>query len=178
MASKHQIRVAVRVRPQQAAGAAGVTVSLSLDTTAIAANADPFNQMRIALGLENVRHQDANALTPRQALKIATLDGATSLGLGDITGSLTPGKRADVVLVRLDQLNTAPSVDPAVALVHSASPANVDTVIVDGRVLVRAGEMISADRAAVVAEAEERLAALTERAGFAASMAPPSTATA
>ena len=156
---------------------AGVTVSLSLDTTAIAANADPFNQMRIALGLENVRHEDANALTPREAIRIATLDGAVSLGLGHITGSLTPGKRADVVLVRVDQLNTAPSIDPAVAIVHSAAPANVDTVLVDGRIIMHGGRLMTADRDAVVDEAEARLAALTERAGFTTSMAPPSAST-
>ena len=152
---------------------AGVTVSFSLDTTAIAAHADPFEGMRIGLGLENARLGDANALTPRQALRMATLDGARSLGLGDVTGSLTPGKRADVVLVRGDRLNSAPVVDPAVALVHSAGPANVDTVLVDGRVLVRDGELVHVDTDAVVAEANERLRALADRAGFVLETAPP-----
>ena len=152
---------------------AGVTVSLSLDTTAIAASADPFMQMRLAVGLENARHGDALALTPREALRLATLDGARSLGLGEITGSLTPGKRADIVLVAGDRLNTAPVVDPAVAVVHAASPANVDTVIADGRVLVSGGELVVADSAAIVAAAQERLVKLAERADFRLTMAPP-----
>jgi cytosine/adenosine deaminase-related metal-dependent hydrolase len=152
---------------------AGVTVSISLDTTAIAANADPFAQMRLAVGLENTRHGDATALTPRDVLRLATLDGARSLGLGEVTGSLTPGKRADIVLVAGDRLNTAPVVDPAVAVVHAASPANVDTVIADGRVLVREGRLTSADSETIVADARERLTRLAERAGFTLTTAPP-----
>ena len=129
--------------------------------------------MRLAVGLENTRHGDATALTPREVLRLATLDGARSLGLGEVTGSLTPGKRADIVLVAGDRLNTAPVVDPAVAVVHAASPANVDTVIADGRVLVREGRLTSADSETIVADARERLSRLAERAGFTLTMAPP-----
>lgn len=146
--------------------AAGVRTTFSLDTTAIAAAADPFGAMRLAIGLEGVRNGDAESLTPRRALEMATIEGARALGLGEITGSITPGKRADLVLVRADALNVAPVVDAAVAVVHGAGPANVDTVIVDGRVLKRAGRLTAADPAAIVAEAEERLAALCTRAGF------------
>jgi cytosine/adenosine deaminase-related metal-dependent hydrolase len=69
-------------------------------------------------------------------------------------------------VIRTDALNVAPAVDPAVAVVHAASPANVDTVIVDGRVLKRNGLLTAVDGAAVVAEAQARLRALCERAGF------------
>lgn len=146
--------------------AAGVRTSFSLDTTAISANADPFGAMRVAIGLEGVRNGDPESLTPRRALEMATIEGARTLGLGDVTGSVTPGKRADLVLVRADTLNVAPVVDPAVAVVHGAGPANVDTVIVDGRVLKRGGRLTAADPSEIVAEAEERLAALCARAGF------------
>jgi cytosine/adenosine deaminase-related metal-dependent hydrolase len=152
---------------------AGVVVSLSLDTTAIAAAADPFVQMRLALGLENARHEDALSLRPRDVLRMATLDGARTLGLDRITGSITPGKRADIVLIDVDRLNTVPVVDPAVAVVHSAAPSNVSTVIVDGRVLVRDGRLLTADTDAIVAEAASRLAALADRAGFELTAAPP-----
>jgi 5-methylthioadenosine/S-adenosylhomocysteine deaminase len=146
--------------------AAGVRTSFSLDTTAIAASADPFQAMRVAVGLEAVRNRNAESLSPRAALEMATIDGARSLGLGDVTGSITPGKRADLVLVRIDGLNTSPAVDPAVALVHSAGPADVDLVIADGRVLKRDGALTAADPAAIAEEARERLAGLCARAGF------------
>jgi len=146
--------------------AAGVRVSLSLDTTAISASADPFQAMRVALGLELTRAGDATLMSPRDILRIATLEGARSLGLGDRVGSITPGKRADIVLVRLDGLDAAPIVDPAVAVVHSAGPADVDTVLVDGRVLVAAGRPAHVDPAALVADASARLQAVAGRAGF------------
>lgn len=154
--------------------AAGIDVSFSLDTTAIAASADPFQAMRVAIGLEGVRRADPEALSPRRALEMATLAGARALGLEDVTGSLTPGKRADVVLIRTAALNLAPVVDPAVALVHAAGPANVDTVIVDGRVLKRHGHLTEVDSAEVVAEAEAALRRVCARAGF----TPPTAATA
>jgi cytosine/adenosine deaminase-related metal-dependent hydrolase len=151
---------------------AGVSVSLSLDTTAISANADFFQTMRIALGLESAQSGDAEAITPRRILRMATLDGAQALGLGEITGSLTPGKRADVVLVRRSSLTMAPVVDPAVAIVHSAQPADVDTVIVDGRILKRDGRLTAIDPDTVAAEATESLLALCRRAGFDPSPVP------
>jgi cytosine/adenosine deaminase-related metal-dependent hydrolase len=156
---------------------AGIRTSFSLDTTAITANADPFAAMRIAVGLEGVRNGDAESLPPRRVLELATIEGARSLGLGDVTGSLAPGKRADLILVRTDALNMAPAVDPAVAVVHAASPANVDTVIVDGRVLKRNGRLTAIDEAGVVSEAQARLRALCERAGFEAAYLAPRLAT-
>ena len=145
---------------------AGVSVSLSLDTTAISANADVFQAMRIAVGLEAVRREDAMALSPHQAIELNTIAGAEALGLGAVTGSLTPGKRADIILIRIDDPNMAPVVDPAYAVVHSAQPSNVDTVIVDGRILKRAGRMTSVDEAELVAEANRSLRDLCSRAGF------------
>ncbi len=146
--------------------AAGVPVSFSLDTTAIAASADPFQALRVAVGLEGVRAGDAQRLSPRTALELATLGGARALGLAAVTGSLTPGKRADLIAIRADDLNLAPVVDPAVAVVHSAAPANVETVIVDGRLLKAAGRLTAVDPDEVVTDAVEALRAVCERAGL------------
>jgi cytosine/adenosine deaminase-related metal-dependent hydrolase len=156
--------------------AAGIRASFSLDTTAITANADPFAAMRLAVGLEGVRNSDATSLSPRRVLEMATIEGARSLGLGDVTGSLTPGKRADLIIVRADALNVAPVVDPVVAIVHAAGPQNVDTVIVDGRVLKRDSRLTALDERALVDEAETALALLCERAGFRAPRRPAAAA--
>lgn len=161
-----ELRLAMGFPQLRELRAAGVRVSLSLDTTAIAASADPFQAMRVALGLELTRAGDATAMTPRDILRIATLEGARSLGLGDQVGSITPGKRADIALVRVDRLDSAPMVDPAVAVVHSAAPADVDTVLVDGRVLVTRGRPAHVDPDALVAEASRRLEGLATRAGL------------
>ncbi|ADB52482.1 amidohydrolase family protein [Conexibacter woesei] len=144
----------------------GVQVSLSLDTTAIAGAADPFAAMRVALGISNSARGDATEVTPRDMLRVATLAGAEALGLGDRVGSITPGKRADIVLVRTRTLNAAPVVDPAVAVVHSALPSDVDTVLVDGRVVKRDGRLTTVEPEAVIGRAEVSLRGVCGRAGF------------
>jgi cytosine/adenosine deaminase-related metal-dependent hydrolase len=141
-------------------------VSLSLDTTAISAAADVFQAMRIAIGLESIAARDATALTPRRVLEMTTIDGARALGLEDVVGSLSIGKRADLIMIRTDQLNMAPVRDPAIAVVHSAQPNNVDTVMIDGRILKRNGKLTTVDVPTVIAEAEDSLRRLCERAGF------------
>ncbi|HEX5496602.1 MAG TPA: amidohydrolase family protein, partial [Mycobacteriales bacterium] len=93
----------------------------------------------------------------------ATLDGARGLGLADVTGSLTPGKRADLIMVRTDAPTIAPFTDPALMVVLAAGPANVDTVVVDGRILKRHGQLTALDADAVVADATASLTALLAR---------------
>jgi cytosine/adenosine deaminase-related metal-dependent hydrolase len=86
------------------------------------------------------------------------------MGLADKTGSLTPGKRADLILVRTTDPNMALAGDPYETLMSLAEPANVDTVIVDGRVLRRGGRFTALDHDRVVHEAREAATALRQRA--------------
>ena len=97
---------------------------------------------------------------------MTTIDGARALGLEEVVGSLSIGKRADLIMIRTDQLNMAPVRDPAVAVVHSAQPSNVDTVMIDGRILKWKGELTTVDVPTVISEADEALGRLCERAGF------------
>jgi cytosine/adenosine deaminase-related metal-dependent hydrolase len=76
-------------------------------------------------------------------LEIATINGAHVAGLESRTGSLTPGKKADVVLIDARQLNVAPVIDPVAAVTLSADVSNVDTVIVDGVVRKRDGKLLA-----------------------------------
>ncbi|MEQ6333961.1 amidohydrolase family protein [Sphingobium sp. MK2] len=78
---------------------------------------------------------------PREVLKLATINGARVLGIADQVGSLTPGKRADIILLRTSDLNmlSVAELDPALLVVHHGQPYNVDTVLVDGRILKRGG---------------------------------------
>ena len=161
-----ELRLGMGAPPINQHVAAGVSVSLSLDTTAISAAADVFQAMRIAVGLESIAARDATALTPRRVLEMTTIDGARALGLEDVVGSLSIGKRADLIMIRTDQLNMAPVRDPAIAVVHSAQPNNVDTVMIDGRILKRNGKLTTVDVPTVIAEAEDSLRRLCERAGF------------
>ncbi|MGH6637858.1 MAG: amidohydrolase family protein [Polaromonas sp.] len=142
----------------------GVQQSLSVDSSAASANADFFNCMRALLWSHKQRFGSRVPLTPRRLLELATLDGARDLGIDDHVGSLTPGKRADIILVRATDPNIGPVIDPAFALVYSAQPSNVDTVIVDGRVLVRKGQFTGLDSEQVMCEAAESVRGLAARA--------------
>ncbi|MEN3308199.1 MAG: 5-methylthioadenosine/S-adenosylhomocysteine deaminase [Micromonosporaceae bacterium] len=135
----------------------GLRPSLSIDVVTTVPG-DMFTQIRAAFGAERARVNaiawQANEpvpetmLTARQMLEMATINGAFVAGLADRTGSLTPGKRADIVLLDARALNVAPVIDAAAAVTLSADVSNVDTVIVDGVVRKRHGRLLAdVDRA-------------------------------
>lgn len=131
----------------------GVKTSISTDHTTNY-NCDPFQAMRILFALHQHRLGDKPNLTVKRLVQLATIDGAIDLGLEQQTGSLTPGKRADVILVRTTDINMAPIGDPYEALVQLAQPGNVDTVIVDGRVLRQKNRFTALDHGRAVREAQ------------------------
>lgn len=136
---------------------AGVDVSLSIDATSLHP-VNLFEAMNVAWNMgipwEGTDTADLAALTFHDVLAMATINGARALGLEDVTGSLTPGKRADVLLVRKHDLNVAPVGDPLSTVVRSVTPANVDTVIIDGRMVKQGRELLHVDVPEVVRNAE------------------------
>jgi 5-methylthioadenosine/S-adenosylhomocysteine deaminase len=142
---------------------AGVKVSMSIDHTTTS-NCDCFSCMRMLYTLHQHRIGNRIKVTNRRMVELATIDGARDLGIADKVGSLTPGKRADLILVRTADPNMAPFGDPFEALVHHANPGNVDTVIVDGRILRRGGRFAALDYAQVSREAAESALALRAKA--------------
>jgi 5-methylthioadenosine/S-adenosylhomocysteine deaminase len=133
--------------PAQTASNLGIPVGLSSDV-ATTASADQFTQMHAIFASERARrHQvawdedlDGNTPTPdlvdsRQVLRWATLEGAMVAGVSDWAGSITPGKKADLVIIDGSAVNVAPIIDPVGAVVCAADISNVRTVLVDGKVL-------------------------------------------
>ena len=137
--------------------AAGVPLSLSIDTTLLCGNADMFAIMKAMQNVANGAARSEFSITPRRVLEMATIDGARALGLENTIGSLKPGKRADIILLRTDALNMAPFSEPVRMVVQSAQPHNVDTVIVDGRVLKRNGQLTAVDAGKVMSDARETM---------------------
>jgi cytosine/adenosine deaminase-related metal-dependent hydrolase len=117
------------------------------------------------LQLNHLRAMNVLEVQPRRILELATIDGAKDLGIADRVGSLTPGKRADLILVRTDDLNVAPFVNPSVLLVQQAQPANVDTVVIDGRILKHKGKLVALDSEEIIRKAAEAFHAARQRAG-------------
>jgi len=146
--------------------AAGVTVALGCDAGANNNCHDMIREMKAASLLHNVTMMDPTTLTAEDALEMATIDGARAIGREDELGSLQVGKQADVILVDLQQPHTMPIHDPIANLVYAAHGGNVDTVMVAGKVLMRGREVLVADEAAILEEAQARGAALLERGGI------------
>ena len=146
--------------------AAGVTVGLSVDTTTLSGNADMFAIMKAIQNIENGRARDEFKITARRVLELATIDGARSMGVGDSVGSLTPGKRADLIMVDTRAVNLAVLTEPAHLLVEAAQPANVDTVMIDGRIVKRGGRLTSIDVGEVVDAARRAYDGVRRRSGW------------
>lgn len=130
--------------PARKAESMGIPVGLSSDV-ATTSSADQFTQMHAVLGSERgLSHQAAwdasldglepspNLITSRQVLRWATIDGAKVAGIADQTGSITPGKKADLVIIDGSAVNTAPIIDPVATVVCAADISNVETVFVNG----------------------------------------------
>ena len=143
--------------------AMGVPLGLSIDASA-ATNADFFNVMRALMWSDWQRTGAPLRLKPRRLVELATIEGAKLLGLADKTGSLTPGKRADLIMIRTTDLNMAPVRDPYYAIVFQGQPSNVDTVVVDGRILARGGKLIAVDVPKLISEAAESARGIEQRA--------------
>lgn len=144
--------------------AAGLPVGLSVDTTMLSGNADMFAVMKVTHACANGQARREFALTPRDVLRLATIEGARTLGLDAVTGSLAVGKRADVIVVSPDSPSLGVVTDPARLLVTAATPRDVELVMVDGRILKRDGKLTAVDPAEVTAAARTSLAGVLARA--------------
>jgi 5-methylthioadenosine/S-adenosylhomocysteine deaminase len=132
----------------------GLRPSLSCDVVT-SVPGDPFTQMRFLFAAERVRvhervfDQELEEVPPllssRDVLEFSTIEGARVCGLADRTGSLTPGKKADVVMLDIERVNAAPVIDPVGTVVCSMDTSNVNSVWVNGRALKRDGQLVGFD---------------------------------
>jgi len=154
---------------------AGLAISLSSDATSIAPP-NMLENMRftwnMAIPWRGTPTEKDKPLGFSEVLAMGTINGAKALGLGDVTGSLTPGKRADIVLIRTNDVNTAPMANIEATVVMSATPQNIDTVLVDGRFVKRDGKLVGYDVPAIVDAAKESSLRIRKAAG--GRLAPPS----
>ena len=133
--------------------AAGVPVGLGTDGAASNNDLDMFEAMRQAALLHKLERNDPRVLPAPVVLEMATRMGAQVLGLGDRVGSLTAGRRADLIVVDTRAPHLTPMFDPVSHLVYAAKGSDVSTTVVNGRVLMRDRVVQSLDEAAVLAAA-------------------------
>src|SRR5919112_364844 len=143
----------------------GVSVSLGADGAPCNNRLDMFTEMRSAALLQKV-WRGADVLTAARVLRMATRDGARALGLEEEIGSVEEGKRADLVVVDLERLHTTPRPDVVSTLVYAAEAADVRDVLIDGRVVLRDGQLTTLDEREVIAEARSQYELLKSRSGI------------
>ncbi len=153
--------------PTQKAIDNGIRPSLSVDVETSVPN-DFFTQMRTVFSLQKnevwarrlAGEKDAGKfLTAREVLEFATVEGARANGLEKKVGTLTPGKEADIIMLRTDRLNVMPMNNAVGAVVTSMGPQNVDTVLIAGKVMKRNGQLVGVDMGRVARlgrQAQER----------------------
>jgi len=125
------------VAPVVAMQRSGINVALGTDGAASNHCQDLFETMKAASLLQKVHHQNPGVIDPYAVLRMATVGGARALGLSSACGTIDVGKRADLILIRLDAVHNQPVNDLFSQLVHCAKASDVQTVIVDGRVVMR-----------------------------------------
>ena len=133
----------------------GVNVALGTDGAASNHSQDLFETMKTASLLQKVHHLDAGVIDPYTVLRMATAGGARALGLASLCGTIDVGKRADLILVDLDTIHNQPVNDLFSQLVHCAKASDVQTVIVDGRVIMRDRQLQLAEEGKVLEEARK-----------------------
>lgn len=144
----------------------GISVSLGADGAACNNRLDMFTEMRSMALLQKALY-GPEVLPAKQALSVATLGGARALGLESDIGSLEAGKRADVIVVNLNSLHSMPHAKDLVsALVYSGQASDVESVVIDGKIVMKDRKLLTVDEESVIAEAVREGDELFSRAGI------------
>jgi 5-methylthioadenosine/S-adenosylhomocysteine deaminase len=154
------------VCPLGALGARGVALAIGTDGMASNDSQNMIEVMKLGALLQKVHWQNPEAADARHLLRMATMGGANVLGLGDVTGSLEPGKRADVVRFDGNSFGAAVVHDPFQQIVYGAGPESIADVWVDGRRLLANGKFESCDPSSIVPKVRELARALARAANL------------
>lgn len=134
----------------------GVTVGLGTDGCASNNNLDIFTEMDMAAKLHKIRTMDPTVLDSVTVLRMATIEGAKALGMGDITGSLEPGKKADIIILDLDKPHLTPMYNPYSHIVYSARGNDVSHSIINGQLVMENRRLLTLDIEEIMGRAREK----------------------
>ncbi|HJT54889.1 MAG TPA: amidohydrolase [Ktedonobacteraceae bacterium] len=145
--------------------ASGVNVALGCDGGPSNNDYDMIREMKLAAIIHKAVTHDPLIVPAETVLEMATINGARALGLEQEIGSLEVGKKADLAVIDLNRLHTTPSPNPISTLVYAATGGEVDTVVVDGQIVVEQGQLLTMDEDEVIEQAQQHAQALYTRAG-------------
>ncbi len=157
------LKLACGIAPVLKMRAAGIPVGIGSDGVVSNNTLDILEQTRLAAMMQKHEHQRAEALPISEALTMACHDGARVLRLDADLGDLAPGKLADLILIRTDSPHMQPMLNVTANVLYSAQAADVDTVICDGKLLMRGRKLLTLDKAAIIREVRGRVHRLTQR---------------
>ena len=141
----------------------GLAVGMGVDGQASADTSDPFQNMRMGLYATRMREEHSKGLQPMDMLRLHTIDTAKLLGIDTYVGSLEAGKFADFIVIDPNKPISGPVWDVAAHLVFACSASNIETVYVGGKAVVKNGDAVGADLAALADEVDARIMALKAR---------------
>jgi len=141
----------------------GINVALGTDGPASNNNLDMFEEIRLAALISKGFHMNAVLISAAEALKLAVNNGAKALGFGDELGEIKTGMKADILIIDTDKVNYIPENNMISALAYSSNSQDVDTVIVDGKILMQGRELKTIDEEKVKFMAKEKAKALINR---------------
>jgi cytosine/adenosine deaminase-related metal-dependent hydrolase len=147
---------------------AGANVGLGCDGAPCNNSYDMVREMKLAAVIQKARLLDPRSMPASTVLEMATLNGARAMGMESEVGSIEVGKRGDLVLIDLKKPHLVPYTDIVSNVVYSAMGSDVDTVLVDGKVLLQGGRTLTLDEERVVSEAQRRQDDLFARSGIGA----------
>ncbi len=149
------LKLASGIAPVPAMLKAGIRVSLGTDGAASNNDLSILGEMSTAAKVHKGSSLDATVIDSRTALAMATKNGADMMGLGSSTGTITPGKKADIVMARIDSPHMTPVYDMFSHITYCLRPSDIDTVMVNGKVLVENGSALTINEGEVIAKARE-----------------------
>lgn len=159
-------KTATGIAPVQGMLEAGVNVTLGCDGGPSNNTYDLIRDMRLVSYLANLKGEDPTVVPAETVLEMATINGAKALGWEEQTGSLEVGKRADMILINMDAAHLTPAPDPVSTIVYAAHGTDVDTVVIDGQVVMQGRQVLTLDEGAVIEEARRRYPEVAARGGL------------
>ncbi len=132
-----------------------ILTGVGIDTVALSGDGNLFSTLKLLKNVGNATTNDEFYMDPYELLEMATINGAKILGIDDITGSLTVGKQADLIMMKKDDLNFSSNSQTERLLIESATPANVDMVMIGGKILKEHGKLTTSDADALLKEAQQ-----------------------
>lgn len=133
----------------------GINVGLGTDGIGSTTTLDMFEEMKTAAYLQKVNTMEPTSIKAYDILKMATIEGAKVLGLDNEIGTLEPGKKADMIFIRTDKLHLCPDNDVCTNIVYSANGSDVDTVMIDGKIIMQNRKMINLDEKEVMKQVKK-----------------------